>query len=311
MNKHEIINILLCFDDADWNYTRHVAVTIFSLLETNKKNKIKIYIMTSFLSQENINELKRIVGLYNQEIEFIISNNIVPEELKKVIINKRTLIRWPRYRYFFPKFIKWIDRILYMDCDVLVMKDISRIYNMDIKWKSIVWYYDIRPYSRRNKLFWIKNYINSWVLLFDVKKYDVSKINVNKMEEINMKYSKYFMWWDQDKINIIFEDDILLSSEWLNYQIINKRFNLWMGKAEIIHCLEKPYIKYSCIPKKLIDIYHNYLSKTKWRWYPMEIVENYWNCGKWYFGLICKYIYVFFFYLFWIIMGKISWKYHH
>ena len=49
--------------------------------------------MTSYLPEENIIELKRIVKLYNQEIEFIINDNIVPEELKKIIINKRKLSR--------------------------------------------------------------------------------------------------------------------------------------------------------------------------------------------------------------------------
>jgi lipopolysaccharide biosynthesis glycosyltransferase len=61
-----------------------------SLLETNKKNKIKIYILSSILPKGNIDELKRIVNLYNQKIEFIITNNIVPKELKEVMINKNS-----------------------------------------------------------------------------------------------------------------------------------------------------------------------------------------------------------------------------
>ncbi len=289
MNKSEKMNILLCFDDKDWNYTRHAAVTILSLLETNKKNKIKIYIMTSCLSQENIDELKRIVNLYNQEIEFIISDDIVPEDLKKVIINRREWIRWPRYRWFFPLFIKGIDRLLYLDCDVLVVDDISDIYNMDMHWKAIVWYLDCFPYRCKNKLFWTKNYINSWVLLFDVKKYDVEKINVKKMKEINEKYSKYFHWWDQDKANIIFKDDIFVYKQEMNYQIIGKCFNKWLSNAKIIHCLEKPYIEHTKLPLKFVKLYYYYLNLTKWKWYHKQ------KSNLWFFWNLYSHAYSFYY----------------
>lgn len=276
MKSRNKINTLLCFDDKDWNYTRHAAVTILSLLETNKNNRIKIYIISSELSKENIDELKRIVKLYNQEIEFIIKENIISKELKNVIINKRENIRWPRYRYFFPKYIKWINRILYMDCDILVMNDISDIYNMNMQWKAIVWCYDrMYPYTKRNKIFWLKKYINSWVLLFDLKNYNEKKINIKKMKEINKKFSKYFRWWDQDKMNFIFNEDIGIVNNKMNYQITNQRFNRWIWNAKIIHCLEKPYIQYARVPKNLIQLYNKYLNKTKWKNYPEKKAE-YW-----------------------------------
>lgn len=275
MYKKNVMNILLCFDDTNWNYTRHAAVTILSVMEKNKEYKIKFYIMTSNLPQKNIDELKRIVDSYNQEIEFIIDKNIIPKELKKVIINKRNLSRGARYRLFFPKYITWIDRILYMDCDVIVMKDISNIYNMDMHWKAIAWYKDIVVFNYKNKAFNLKTYINSWVLLFDLKKYDLSKINVENMVNINQKYSQYFNWCDQDKINLLFNDDILIGKQWMNYQIRNKFSTIWINDAEIIHCLEKPYVQYSSIPLQIKNIYFQYLNLTKWKWYPDQKAK-YW-----------------------------------
>lgn len=284
------MNILLCLDDTSWDYTRHCAVTILSLLETNKNNKIKIWIMSSCLPEENIAELRRIVALYNQEIEFIIRDDIVPEELKKVIINRRGAIWWPRYRYFFSNFIKWIEKILYIDCDVLVMGDLSEIYNMNMHGKAIAGYLDCFPYRCKNVVFHLKNYINSWVLLFDVKKYDVKKINVNNMEEINKKYSEYFLWWDQDKANIIFKDDIFVYNESMNYQLVGKYFNKWLSDAKIIHCLQKPYIciQRSNLPRKVIKLYNHYLSLTKWSWYPVK-KTNQW-CLKYILDIVYSHV---------------------
>jgi len=280
------MNILLCYDDMTWDYTRHAAVTILSLLATNKWDEIKIFIMTSFLKQENIDELKRIVGLYNQEIEFIIEDNIIPEDIKKAIIKKNSkqlLTLGARYYFFFPKYIEWIDRILYLDCDIIVMKDISDIYNMNMHWKTIVWYYDrFNLYSRRKKAFWMKNYINSWVLLFDVKKYNSNKINAKKIEELEVKYWKYDSGQDEEKVNLIFRNEIFVWKRWMNYQISNKFFNKWISDAEIVHCMQKPYIQYSWIPQKFVKIYYDYLSLTKWKWFPER------KAGYWYVHHMCN-----------------------
>lgn len=270
------INVLLCLDDINWDYTRHCAVTILSLLESNKKNKIKIFILSSILPKENIDELKRIVNLYNQEIEFIIRDDIIPEELKKVMVNKNNSSIAVWYRRFSPLFIKGVDRILSLDCDVLVMKDISEIFNMDMHWKAIAGYYDIWPFRCKERIFWIKNYINAGVLLFDLNKYNHEKISIEKMETVNSKYSKYFFGNDQDKINIIFSDDIYVYKRWMNYQITSKFFNTWLNEAEIVHCLWKPRKQYTTTPKYLVNLYYQYLNLTKRKWYPEE-KANYWE----------------------------------
>jgi len=288
MNRENIMNILLCLDDTTWDYSRHTAVTILSVLETNKNNKLKFFILSSNIPQNNINELKRIVSLYDQEIEFIINDNIIPEELKNVMINKNKLTWGVWYRRFFTKFIKNIDRILCIDSDVLVLEDISDIYNMDMKWKSIAWYYDCYPFRCKNRIFWIKNYINAGVLLFDAKKYDMNKINTKVLETINEKYSQYFHWSDQDKINIIFKDDIIVGKEEMNYLITNKWFTKWLNNAKIVHCLQKPYIKNNNIPQKIVNIYNKYLNLTKWEWFPEKEIN------VWFFKYIFTYIREFF-----------------
>lgn len=266
-----IFNVLLCVDDFKWDYSRHCAVTILSLLETNKNHRIKFFIMSSCLSEENIKELKRIVDLYNQEIEFIIRKNFIPKEIKESVINRRNLTWWTWYRLFFPNYINNIDRLLYIDCDVLITKDISEIYDMDMKWKAIVGY--LEPEQARylkKQYFWLNNYINAWVLLFDAKKYDVKKINKWIVEKLNRYYWKHIDDSDQDYLNLIFSEDIIIWREWMNFIIERPFFNRWVENAEILHVLAKPYFEYSFAPKNVCDLYDYYLNKTKWKDYPKE-----------------------------------------
>jgi hypothetical protein len=49
--------------------------------------------MSTCLSVENMDELKKIVNKYNQEIEFIIKDSFIPEEIKTNVINRRNLTR--------------------------------------------------------------------------------------------------------------------------------------------------------------------------------------------------------------------------
>ena len=262
--KEKTMNVLLCIDDLKWDYTRHCAVTILSLLDTNKKHKIKIYIMSSCLPQENINELKRIVDLYDQKIEFIIRDNLIPKEVKESVINRRNLTRWTWYRLFFPLYIKDIERLLYIDCDVIITKDIGEIYNMDMQWKAIAWYYDInltRYVSEKN--FESKNYINAWVILIDTEKFKKHKIDKTNIEKINDKYWKYIDNADQDYLNIIFKDDIYIYGREMNYLVEKPFWNKWIKDASIYHCLAKNYIQNSLCPKRLCDIYYHYLDQTK------------------------------------------------
>jgi hypothetical protein len=158
-----------------------------------------------------------------------------------------------------------------MDCDVLVTKNIEKIYNMDMHWKAIAWWHDVPIREHLKKwYFWINNYINAGVILFDTKKYNVKKINVKNIEEINKKYWNWINDSDQDYLNLIFKDDIFIYNQTMNYLIENKYFNKWLKDASIIHCLQKPYSKKDNIPQVLRDLYFSYLKKTKWKDYQLE-----------------------------------------
>ena len=262
--KKETINILLCIDDYSWNYSRHLAATMISLLETNKKNKIAIFILSSYLPEESKNEIKRIVKLYNQEINFIIEKEIIPINIKINLVWRDDLTMATYYRLFFPKYIRGIDRIIYLDCDVLVLKDIYSFFNMDMKWKAIVWALDCENWRYNlQKIFNTKHYVNAWVLLFDVKKFKEKSITEDVIKNINNKFWSFIQRADQDYLNILYKDDILVADNNINYLLDRWIFNFKIKDALIVHMLKKPYINHSWCPKKFVDLYNGYINKTK------------------------------------------------
>jgi lipopolysaccharide biosynthesis glycosyltransferase len=185
------------------------------------------------------------------------------------VINRRNLTRWTWYRLFFTDFIDWIDRILYLDCDIIVNKDISDFYYMDMKWKTIIWNneLDIIKYYK-DKYFWLNNYLNAWVLLFDVNKFKKHPINLDEIKETSKKFDKYLDDSDQDYLNIIYKNEIWIYPWAINYLCVKPFFNKKLKSALILHCLAKPHVKYSTAPKYVIDKYYFYLNQTKRKWFP-------------------------------------------
>jgi lipopolysaccharide biosynthesis glycosyltransferase len=105
-----------------------------SLLENNKDEDIFIYIITTKLEEENKKELERIVSLYNKNIKFSTNNEIIPSNIRSIISKDGA---WPMatyYRLFFNSCFPEINnRLLYLDCDTIINKNLSRFYNIDFK----------------------------------------------------------------------------------------------------------------------------------------------------------------------------------
>lgn len=263
------MNILYCLDDNDWNYARYLAVSILSLLEKNKKEDLHIYILAHILPEENIKEIQKIVKSYNQNIYFIIKENIIPKKTKKILVNARKELTIACfYRLFLENLPNHISKIIYLDCDTIINRNLKQLYDEDFGNATIIWWLDtltMRYFKKRDLN--ISNYINSWVLIIDVNKF--KQINWHKeIINANKKFWEKIKNDDQDYINIIFKNNIRIYDERIN-TLINRSFWIHYNNSYIWHITNKVYKKYSRIPNKVKYTYYNYLSQTKWK--------NWWN----------------------------------
>ena len=122
--------IPICFATDD-NYVPFLTVALASLLDNaSKENFYKIYVLTSHLSDENINSIKK-HEVENCSIEIV----HLTKELDKVqdmfhlrdYYSKETY-----YRIFIPNLFPQYDKVLYLDCDITVLGDVSELYNTQI-----------------------------------------------------------------------------------------------------------------------------------------------------------------------------------
>ena len=123
------INILISIDDA---YVIHAKDLITTLNEKNINTKFNIYLIhDNKLSKKSLNELETFINKNNygklKPIYFDASNSNFPIHIEYITQNTY-------YRLFAPYIIDDnIDKLLYLDCDILCNGDISGFYNQSFE----------------------------------------------------------------------------------------------------------------------------------------------------------------------------------
>ena len=121
----KIINICFLTDDS---YAMPTGVAIKSLCESKNKNTVyNIYILAIDVSSKN----KRIfesMGEENVSIKIIQLKN----EYEGHSIDGISATPTAMYKFRIPDILASVDRIIYLDGDIIVKTDLSNLYNFDI-----------------------------------------------------------------------------------------------------------------------------------------------------------------------------------
>ena len=203
------LNICFSSDDA---YAQYLAAAMVSILR-NTNREIRFYILTSFLSEENRNKLESLKSIGSFELEFL---NINSEEFNNLPNKIAHLNLYTYYRFKIATLLSDLDKVLYLDCDIISIDDISKLYDINICEYYVAAAEDITSIPRKARL-GTGNYINAGVLLLNLdllrrdgvedKLFQYAAQNKNKIE-----------LGDQDVINYVMAERIKLLPDIYNYQ---------------------------------------------------------------------------------------------
>ena len=208
------MNILVAFND---NYAMPTRVMLKSLIENNREI-IHIYVLYISLSEESIKELSTL-NSDSTTLHFI---RIDDAKLKNVPIalfySKEAYIRLFAHLYLPAD----VNRILWLDSDVIVNGDIQEFYKQSFEGKLYVAYKDpIQGDSAEKKTSLGMPpdavYINSGVLLMNIAKIR-GKINPEDITNYISDYYDRIKFVDQDVFNGLLYDSIrVIESEDYTY----------------------------------------------------------------------------------------------
>ena len=282
--NNDTLNVVYSTDD---NYAQHTGVSIISLLDNNRHFlNIEIYIIDNNISSENREKLVSIVDKYDRQLTFIDFS----EYKNKLKLNMEWSISISSYaRLFLSDMLpSHIDKVLYYDCDTIIVDKLDEIWNEDISNYFLAGVKDtvnsnIKIAVGMNKS---DDYINAGMLLINLKKWRQDNITdrfLDFIEQNNGKVTHH----DQGVINgtlngcikiLPLKFNVMTVFYTMKREDIIKYYNIdwdFYSEEEINEAINypvyihftpgfvyRPWIKGCKHPKK--DIYWKYLRITPW-----------------------------------------------
>ena len=263
-------NLVLIINEKN-SYGRHLGTTLLSVLK-NSKEKWNIFIIYENLSDETKIKLNTIVESYKSEINYIEINK---KDLERFKVGEGTHLSSIVFaRLFIPEILKNEEKAIYLDCDIVVLKPLEKLYEMSLENKSIGVILDGKKDQKsslsRLNLSLDRTYFNAGVMVMDLKKL---RENSKFLKTIDycLNPDRELQLNEQDALNIIFENDYMTNDIFWNYTHGNSEENSYIeNEIGIIHFTGdmKPWDCRSYSPYK--HLYWRYLNETPWKGFKEE-----------------------------------------
>ena len=217
------------FITSDNNYSAYVSTTAASILK-HTQSFVEFYIMDSGITKENQEKIKELKNIFNNfSIEFI---KIDENKYYKNLDCKDASKRIPLATYnsaLIPVVKPDLEKVLYLDPDIVVMGDIKEMYDFDIK-----------------------NYVIG--ALWE----EFGEDNINKERKSNLKLNVNHKYFNAGVF-------IINIQKWLKNDITDKVFDIWQKNQEILEAANQDVLNivfdnsnYMPFPNKFNWLNHNY-----------------------------------------------------
>ncbi len=230
MNRKEI-PIFFSIDD---NYIPFFTVAAYSIMDNaSKEYSYKFIILNNGLKKANEEKLKKLEN-ENFKIEFVDVNSKIKSIEKDLSFRLRDYYTNSIYfRIFIPSLFKDYDKALYLDADIAVVDDISKLYNEDIGDNMLgvisdgVVNADERLVKYTHEVIGIEKgkYFNSGILVMNLKKLREEKIE-EKFVRLLSEYNFDTVAPDQDYLNYLCKGSLkYLHTGWDRMPVPDSNFN--------------------------------------------------------------------------------------
>jgi len=266
---------------CDSHYVIPTAVAITSLIcNKNPDTYYDIYVIAVALSEAETEKFYEFIG--NSADIHIIKATL---EKFKGIYKSGYITPAVYLKFDLPELITDQDKVLYLDSDVIIQKDLADLFEINIEGYYAGVVKDIGLIDNNLN---IKNYFNSGVMLLNLK---MMRESNTSMALLNIRKSpNKFTFMDQDCFNIIFDNKvkllpviyncfynfILQNKEKYTLEYINNCFGTYYSSLDnvkkdscIIHLVsnDKPWLYFDAVMAREWD---EYFKKSPFKFYKLK-----------------------------------------
>ena len=273
----ESVDVLFC---SNGSYLQHLAVAAVSLAAHSRSRPIRIHVMTR--EDDSVAETRLADSLQPFSNVMLSFHRVSDGRLATAFIDK--YVSADTYLRLLAAEIlpDSIHRVLYLDCDLVVMDDIVELADFDLGGKPLAAVADFSWDGQPERLAALgiaagHTYVNAGVLLIDLDRWRRDRTSEGLFSDIARLGAK-LEYYDQDIINIALQGQIALIDRRWNLQA--RIFEPWVrhelpgdhaatraarSRPGIIHYTtnEKPWLFRPRVKKRAL--YFKFLDRTAWR----------------------------------------------
>lgn len=221
-----MLNFLYCLDEK---YNLQALNSINSLLE-NSSEKVNLYIIhkNSFAFEELIKKIPNFKTINSLNIYSFSNKNINFPDLNGAHVSEATY-----YRMLIDEYVpENLDFIVYLDADIICLNDPCNAIKKEIEIMKV----EDTPLGAKtegtrenssdlfNHLGLVNdNHFNAGVIIINFQKWKSNNTKLKLLQKMEERKDK-IIYWDQDLLNIVFDDDYTKINSYLNFNhsVFNK-----------------------------------------------------------------------------------------
>jgi lipopolysaccharide biosynthesis glycosyltransferase len=190
-------------------YVRHCAAMLHSLFESNPGQPIRVhYLHGPDTRNRGRRRLQRMVDELGGEIAF----HSIPDSRVQGLPVKGFTGKATWYRVFLPELVADAARILYVDCDLLVVDSLLPLWQIDLEGNLLGAVTNVLQENDRGRGPWLglpsdESYFNAGVLLLDLTAMRADQTSARVLEHSLTNADRLREGWrDQDALNEVLHD---------------------------------------------------------------------------------------------------------
>lgn len=279
------IDIAACTD-------RHFVMPTGVMMQSVCVNNPDVDIVFHIILDENVKagarqDLEGIVAPYaGKSVAFYnVSEELQKKSFPRGLIYRNDITKATYYRLYFAELLPQdLDKVLYLDGDVIVRHSLLPLWNIDMGDNAVAAANDCScgciEYYNRLKYPFDLGYFNAGVLLVNLKYWREHQVLKN-FESYMEKHADSVKMYDQDVLNVVFRNKKVYFPIKYNLQHPflwreNVAYDYWKLEKEVLEarmdpCIihftstDKPWRKYQAEPHPFSSTWYKYQDMTKWK----------------------------------------------
>jgi lipopolysaccharide biosynthesis glycosyltransferase len=187
---------------ANSAYVPHCATMIHSVLTAHDPGLVTVHLLRApDVDEPTVGELEAMTTDLGGRL--VVHADLEHEVSDLPVMDRIPAVMW--YRVFLPQLLPMLDRVLYLDCDTLVVDDLSELWDLDLEGRYLGAVNNaFEPGMERHAtdlgLRSAADYFNSGVLLLNLERMRADGVTGAILE---CARTRPLIWPDQDALNLV------------------------------------------------------------------------------------------------------------